>query len=145
VEGIPAGLKFEDGSGAAALQQARILLLGFQDNRAKATDQFVRSLFKTRQPEMLFKELAEGSLKTPIGAAASIYLDLLTGDRRPALARVEVPSLILTDEMNRSAGEYLRSRISRSTLEVIEGAGAAIFLDKPQAFNQILEVFLGEH
>jgi pimeloyl-ACP methyl ester carboxylesterase len=84
VEGVPAGLRFEDCPGATALQQARTLLLGFQDDRGKTTDQFVRSLFSARQPELLYKQLAEDSLKTPVGAAASLYLDLFIGDRRPA-------------------------------------------------------------
>jgi len=145
VEGVPAALRFEDCPGTMAIQQARTLLLGFQDNRAKMTEQLVRSMFKNRQPEVLYRELAEASLKTPIGAAASLYFDLFTGDRRPALARVSIPNLILTDSDNRATGEYLKSKIPRSSLEVIEAAGPAIFLDRPQAFNQALEQFLGEH
>ena len=39
----------------------------------------------------------------------------------------------------------MKAQISRSSLEIIEDAGAAFILDKPQAFNQILESFLGEH
>jgi pimeloyl-ACP methyl ester carboxylesterase len=41
-------------------------------------------------------------------------------------------------------GEYLQSKISGSKLEVIVEAGHAVFLEKPQAFNQVLESFLGE-
>jgi pimeloyl-ACP methyl ester carboxylesterase len=39
----------------------------------------------------------------------------------------------------------MKSKIPRCSLEVIEGAGSAMFLEKPQTFNQILENFLGEH
>jgi non-heme chloroperoxidase len=145
VDGNPTALRVDDCPGTMAVQQARSLLLSFQDNRAKATDQFVRSLFKMRHPEFLYKELAEGSLKTPIGAAASLYFDLFTGDRRPAFARMAVPNLIVTASENRAAGEYMKAKTPRSNLEVIEEVGAAMFLDKPQAFNQILESFLGEH
>ncbi len=145
VEGSPAVFGYEDCPSPAAVQQARALLLGLQEDRVKASNQFVRSLFKNRQPEYLIKELVDGSLKTPVGAAISLYFDLLTGDRQPALARMAVPNLIVTDAANRAAAEFLKSKIPQSRLEVIEDAGSAVFLDKPQAFNQILESFLGAH
>ena len=106
-------------------------------------DQHLRGLFKTRQPEILYKELLESSQRTPAGAAVSLYFDLFTGDRRSALRHVAVPSLIVTTSENRANGEYMKARISRCSLEVIEDAGTAFILDKPQAFNQILEVFSG--
>jgi len=145
VDGSPTALTTEDCPGTLAVQKARSQLLAFQDDRAKAADRYVRSLFKTRQPEYLYKELAENSLKTPMGAAASLYFDLFTGDRRPALARVPVPNLIVTTPENRTIWEQIKSKIPRSGLEVVEGAGDAMFLDKPQAFNQILDAFFGEH
>jgi non-heme chloroperoxidase len=145
VEALPSALKSDDYPGALTAQQARKLLFGFQEDRAKAADQFIRSLFKVRQPEFLIKELTEDSLKTPMGAAVALYFDLFTGDRRPALAHVPVPNLIVTTVENRALGEYMKSKTPRSNLEVIEGAGPAIFLDKPQAFNQALESFFGEH
>ena len=39
----------------------------------------------------------------------------------------------------------MKSKILRPELQIIEGAGSAMFLDKPQAFNQALESFLGEY
>jgi len=138
-------LKSEDYPGTITIQQARKRLLGFQDDRAKATDQFVRGLFKARQPELLIKELTQSSMKTPMGAAAMLFFDQITGDRRPALMHVTIPSLIIATPENRASGEYMRAKIPRSVLEVIEDAGSAVFLEKPQAFNQALESFFGEH
>lgn len=145
VDGGPAVLKADDYPGMMTVTQVRTLLLDFQEDRSKATDSFVRSMFKQSHPQILYKELADASIKTPIGAALSYFLDLFTGDRRLALARMPVPSLIVTTSENRRLGEYMQSKMPRSKLEVIEGAGHAIFLDKPQAFNQVLESFLGEH
>jgi non-heme chloroperoxidase len=145
VNGSPAALKMEDYPGSITNQQARKLLLGFQDDRSKATEQFIRGLFKTPQPELLIKELIAGSNKTPFGAAASLYFDLFTGDRRSALMSIDAPSLIVTTPENQAVGEYMKNKTPRSSLEVIEGTGAAMFLEKPQAFNQILETFLGDH
>jgi non-heme chloroperoxidase len=145
VDGSPSGMKLDDCPGSVTVQQARELLLAFQDDRAKATEQYVRKMFKARQPESLIKTLKDSSLKTPIGAALSLYMDFLTGDRRPALLHVAVPTLIMATPDNQAIGEYMQSKIPRSSLKVIEGAGTAMFLDKPQAFNQALEAFLGEH
>jgi non-heme chloroperoxidase len=144
VEGSPALVKQDDYPGSTTPQQARKLLLAFQDNRAKAIEQYLQGLFRTGQPAILYKELSDGSLKTPLAAAVSLYFDQYTGDRRPALRRVSAPSLIVTTPESRAIGEYMKSKISGASLEVIEGAGAALFLDKPQAFNQVLEEFLGE-
>lgn len=145
VDGGPSVLKADDYPGVGTISQARTLVLDLQEDRAKAADQFVRSMFKQSHPQILYKELADASIKTPIGAALSYFFDLFTGDRRLALARMPVPSLIITTPENRRMGEYMQSKMPRSKLEVIEGAGHAIFLDKPQAFNQVLESFLGEH
>jgi non-heme chloroperoxidase len=144
-DGCPAALKSDDFPGITTIQKARKLLLSFQDDRAKTTEQYVRSLFKARQPEWLIKELTDGCLRTPMGAAAVLYFDQLTEDRRSALLHVPVPSLIVATLENRAAGEYMKAKIPRSILEVIEDAGSAMFLEKPQTFNQTLESFFGEH
>jgi non-heme chloroperoxidase len=145
VGGSPASLKAEDYPGSMTLQQARRLLLALEENRAKATDQFVRSLFKQRPGESIVAEIIAGSLKTPLSAALALYIDQLTGDRKPALLHVPVPSLIVTTSDDRAIGEYMKAKTPRSILEVIDDAGPAMFLEKPQAFNQTLENFLGEH
>jgi pimeloyl-ACP methyl ester carboxylesterase len=51
----------------------------------------------------------------------------------------------MTTSESRKVGEYMESKILRPELQIIEGAGSAMFLDKPQAFNQALESFLGAY
>jgi non-heme chloroperoxidase len=145
VDGAPAALKMDDYPGSMTVQQGRRQVLLLEEDRAKATEQFVRSLFKQHPPESLVTEMVSASMKTPLSAALALYFDQFTGDRRPALLHVPVPSLIVTTSENRAVGEYMKTRIPRSSLEVIDDAGSAMFLDKPQAFNQVLENFLGEH
>ncbi len=145
VDCTPAVLKSGDYPGVMSMQQARKLLLGFQDERIKAAEGFVRSLFKANQQELLIADLTRGSLKTPIGAAFSLFFDQFTGDRTPALKRLAVPNLFITTPENQAVGEYLKSNTPYSSLVIIEDAGSAVFLEKPQAFNQALESFLGEH
>jgi non-heme chloroperoxidase len=145
VDGIPAALRTDDYLGNMTMQQARRTVLLLQEDRAKGTEQFIRSLFKQRPAESLVSEMVSASMKTPLSAVLSLYFDQFTGDRKPALLHVPVPSLIMTTAENRAIGEYMKSKIPRSSLEVVEDAGSAMFLDKPQAFNQLLENFLGEH
>ncbi len=145
VDGGTSALKVDDFPGLMTLQQARTLFLGFQENRSEATDKYVRSLFKERQAELLYRDLIQGSMKTPMSAAISLFFDFVTGDRQHALDYVKVPTLIIAAPGNLAAAEYMNSRIPHSKLVVIEGAGSALFLDKPQAFNQALESFLEKY
>jgi non-heme chloroperoxidase len=145
VDGGVLGFKEADYPGGMTVQQARSVVLSFQEDRAKATDQFVQGMFKSRQPQLLITEISQASMKVPTGTVVSLLMDLFTGDRRPLLPRVKVPTLIVMAENNRLLGEYLQSKIGGSKLEVIPEAGHAVFLEKPQAFNQVLESFLGEH
>jgi len=144
VDGGVLGFKEGDYPGGMTMQQARSIVLSFQEDRAKATDQFVQGMFKTRQPQLVLTEITQGSIKVPTGTVISLLMDLFTGDRRPLLPRVKVPTVIVMAEDNRLLGEYLQSKIGGSRCEVIPEAGHAVFLEKPQAFNQVLESFLGE-
>jgi len=145
VDGGVLGFKEADYPGGMTMQQARSIVLSFQEDRAKATGQFVLGMFKSRQPQILVTEITQASMKVPTGTVVSLLMDLFTGDRRPLLPRVRVPTLIVMAENNRLLGEYLQSKVGGSKLEVIPEAGHAVFLEKPQAFNQVLESFLGEH
>lgn len=145
VDCSPAILKSDDYPGTMSMQKARKFLLNFQDDRTKASDQYVRSLFKTHQQESLIKEMTEGCLRTPMSAAAVLYFDQLTEDRRSSLLHVSIPSLIVATQENRAAGEYMKTQIPNSILEVLEDAGSAMFLEKPQTFNQTLENFFEKH
>ena len=144
VDGGVLGFKEGDYPGGMTMQQARSIVLSFQEDRAKWTDQFVQGMFKSRQPQMLITEITQACMKVPIGTVVSLSMDLFTGDRRPLLPRVKVPTVIVMAEDNRLLGEYLQSKIGGSRCEVIPEAGHAVFLEKPQAFNQVLESFLGE-
>jgi non-heme chloroperoxidase len=143
VDGSPCGFKDADFSFGMTPQQARALGLSLQEDRKKATEQWVATMFKTKVGQLVMADLAANSLKTPIGAALSLFFDYYTGDRRPALARVPVPSLLIMSQDNRLLGEYLQAKIKRSKLEVIPESGNAVMVEKPQFFNQILETFLG--
>jgi non-heme chloroperoxidase len=134
----------KDFSGGFTVQQAREAALAMEDDRAKATEALVRSLFRSQQNGVLLKEIIEGSLKTPSGTATALLFDLVTGDRRSALTAIDVPALILVTRDRQVFGEFLKSKIAGAELGVIADAGPAFFLEKPQAFNQSLEEFLNK-
>jgi non-heme chloroperoxidase len=145
VDGQPMGYKTGDYPGGWTMQEARDFILAHQENRAKAVEKFVSSMFKTRQSEIEYREIIESCMKMPFGTACALFFDLFTGDRRIALESVYVPTLIVVPQENRILGEYMQSRTPKSKLEVVPDAGHALFFEKPQTFNQILESFLGAH
>lgn len=62
------------------------------------------------------------------------------------LPQVDVPTLVIVgseDQPFIGASEYMAKKIPGARLEVIEGAGHAANLDRPQAFNAALTEFLG--
>lgn len=140
----PPGLDEKDYPSRAAMQQTRDTAIAMEDDRAKAIDHYVRGLFSAQQPGIVYKELTDAAIKTPAGTALAQLLDLITGDRRTAFVQILVPVLIVNSEVNRLAGEYIQSKISGSQLHIVEKVGHALFLEKPQAFNQALEDFLGK-
>jgi len=145
VDGHPAMLAGDDYPGALTMAQARSRFHQLQQDRGKFTETLVQGLFKQPQDASLLKSLKDSSLRTPMGAAMSLYFDLVTGNWLEALGGIPVPTLIITTRDNQPIGQYMHSKIPRSELRVIEEAGHAIFLDKPQAFNQAIEEFIGEY
>ena len=145
VDGSPCGFKDNDNPTGRTMQQTRTFLLSLQEDRTKATAQFVKSMFRSHPQELLLKEIGDSSLKVSMGAAVSLFFDFWSGDRRPALQRISVPTLILVSDEHRLLGEYMQSKIARSKLEVVPEAGHALFLEKPQTFNQLVEEFLGQN
>lgn len=145
VDGYPAILQKDDFPGTTTLPRLRAQFHQLQENPEKFTEQFIQGLFKKPQDASFLKNIKKSSFKTPIGASMSLLFDIATGDRLSALSRISVPTLIISTPENSLAGEYMQSKISRAELVVIEDSGHAVFLDKPQAFNQAVEEFIGEN
>ncbi|MEJ2108912.1 MAG: alpha/beta hydrolase [Acidobacteriota bacterium] len=145
VDGFPSAIPRDDFPGTTSLSQAREQFYELQQDREKFTEKYIEGLFKQPQDASLLKDLKKSSLQTPIGALMSLFFDNITGNRLSVLDRIAVPTMIVTTREHESLGQYMNTRIPRSELTVIEEAGHAIFLDKPQAFNQALEDFIGEY
>ncbi|HEV1996349.1 MAG TPA: alpha/beta hydrolase [Candidatus Acidoferrum sp.] len=119
---------------------------GFQKGRRQWTEDFLHSsyMFKKPQPEGYLERLREAMLKTPTNSAMAIWLGYITSDFRPALARIDKPTLIIAAEggLCGSACEDMHKRIRGSQLQVIENVGHALFVEEPERFNSLLEDFV---
>jgi microsomal epoxide hydrolase len=115
----------------------------FQLDRAKTTDAFVRSMYRQPQSEDYLQRVIQASLKTPTNSAGALLLTYFATDLRPALAKIDKPTLIVAaqspwtkyyEEMNRL--------IAGSRYRVFDGVGHALFVDQPAEFNSTLAGFL---
>jgi microsomal epoxide hydrolase len=115
-------------------------------NRKESTLNFVRFTFKNPsilKDEVYLQRVAESSLRTPTNTAAALFLGSLTTDNRPALAKIDKPTLITVAASPwMPIYEDLHQRIPGSRLEVFEGAGHGLFVDEPERFNTLLGDFL---
>jgi len=119
---------------------------GFQKDRPKATESFVRGMYKKPQPEEYLARVTQASLRTPTNSAVALFLGAFTSDHRPALSKVDKPALIVAagDDKNPWMELYLdmRQRIPNARLEIFADAGHALFVDEPARFNSLLDAFL---
>lgn len=117
---------------------------GFLRDRAKQTEAFVRQMYRTPQSEDYLKKVTAWSLKTPTNTAVALFIGTMTSDLRPALAKLDKPTLIAIAPggMWDSLYEQMRQSVEGSRLEKFEGAGHALFVDQADRFNSVLEGFL---
>jgi microsomal epoxide hydrolase len=120
---------------------------GFQKDRAKMTAGFIRSMYRKPQSEDYYRRLTEAALKTPTNSAVALFLGTFTSDYRPALAKIDKPTLILAagdEKTNPWMKLYadMQQRIPGSRLEVFADCGHALFVDDPARFNSLLDDFM---
>jgi non-heme chloroperoxidase len=112
----------------------------------EATDGMMRAVFKTPRPAVQIARLTADALKTPptIGAAM-LEDDLLGPDRMTPLAKVDLPALLIEADASPNAADLAQLSkvlVKAEPVQTISGAGHAAFVDKPQAFDQVLATFL---
>ena len=139
VNGI-AGRDFDAASAPALLQYANAFAL---DRRA-AAERFVRGLFVKAPGEPYIRRLIDATLLTPTNSALALFLGSFTADFRTALPRIDKPTLIIVAAVPAwmSLYEDLQNRIRDSRLEVLPGAGHALFVEEAPRFNALLADFL---
>ncbi len=119
---------------------------GFQRDRQKATDGFVRFMYMNpavKADEAYLQRVIQASLGTPTNTGAALFLGMVATDNRPALAKIDKPTLIVVARSPwRPLYEDLHQRIAGSELVVMDNVGHALFVDNADGFNQALDKFL---
>jgi non-heme chloroperoxidase len=149
-----AGLVFVDATVSAGPQEIQIhpelsqMILGMAaalaSNPDKFSQEFVPQMFKKPQDAVFVRQLVKDSLKTPTDTAISmLMMDTFAVDRRPVLAKITRPTLIICTKDNTlpDARAEMYSHIAKSRLVLMEGVGHALFVDDPAKFNGILTDF----
>lgn len=114
-----------------------------QKDRQKATEAFVRSMFKKPQTEEYLKRVTEMSLKTPTDSGLALFVGSLTQDTTETLGKIDRPTLLAVTENPFTMPRYkeMHEKISGSKMEVFQ-AGHALFVDEPERFNKLVEDFV---
>jgi non-heme chloroperoxidase len=116
----------------------------FQLDRQKAADRFVRGLYKKPQSEEYIGRMVRATLRMPTNSAMALIMGGIASDNRPALAKIDKPTLIVVARVGPWMQFYedLQRRIRGARMEVFEDAGHALFVDEAGRFNALLGEFL---
>jgi len=124
-------------------RQLRTFVEWLATDRRDAADAFVRGLFARPQPEEYVRRLVDIALRTPANSAFTLGTASVLTDNRPALAKIDRPTLIVA-----AAGPLLdafrdmQRRIRGARLVVFGDVGHALFVDAADQFNRLVEEFL---
>ena len=143
-----AGVVFVDGTAGGtttpAESAARMTLLPKMLTERRAfTEAFVKSMYRTPQPEAYISRVVEGVLRTPTTVAVTTGLAASFVDFRPALGKIDTPAMIVAAESPFTKWyEEMRERIPNVRYELMKGVGHALFVDDAPRFNALLEEFV---
>lgn len=115
-----------------------------QIDRQKAADRFVRGLYKKPQSEDYIRRMVQATLRMPTNSAMALILGGIASDNRPALAKIDQPTLIVVARVGPWMQFYedLQQRIRGARMEIFEEAGHALFVEEAIRFNALLDGFL---
>lgn len=136
---------FIDPKIALALADERVKSL--QVNRKASTRKFVEEILRSPPSDAYLEALTQAALSTPTNAAAIMMANLYfvgPTDLRPALDALDRPVLFVYSSLDWAvaAAKEVREGWPKVPVKVIDETSHALFIDKPQAFNRVLEEFL---
>jgi microsomal epoxide hydrolase len=115
----------------------------FQMQRARWTDQFVRSMYKTPQTEAYLKKITDAAMSVPTNSAILLILNAYASERdwRPVLSKIDKPVLYVVSTVQKDQTDILKEKVPSSRIERFANAGHALFIDDPDRFNFLLADF----
>ncbi len=121
--------------------------ISLQVERADWTRSFIKAIHRSPQSEEYLEAMTQAALSTPTNAAAMMIANLILmgpTDLRPALDSVDRPMLFVASSQDWAvaAAKEVREGWPDVHVEVIDETSHALFVDKPEEFNRVLEEFL---
>ena len=118
-----------------------------QVNREEWTRNFIRAIHDNPPSEEYLEEMTRASLSTPANASAIMIANLILmgpNDLRPAMKSMDRPVLFVFSDQDwaAEAAEEARRYWPDAQVESIEATDHTLFVDRPDAFNGLLEEFL---
>jgi len=127
-----------------AVQQLGLLPL-YADDPKSYTRGMMRAIIKRDLPEQELAALVTDALKTPTAIGeAMLIADLFGVNRSPTLAKFDRPTLVIASGSSQEldAEKAMASSLPQGRIEIMEGAGHAVFVDQPEHFDRLLAAFL---
>jgi non-heme chloroperoxidase len=109
------------------------------------SDGMVQSLFKKPHPDLDLPSIVKSTLQTPTNTGIAMLIsDIFGADRRPALAKLDKPALVIASGNSPllDVQKEMAASIPGAKLVVIDGTAHAVFVDDPAAFDAALQSFL---
>jgi microsomal epoxide hydrolase len=121
--------------------------ISLQVEREEWTREFIRAIHRSPQSGEYFEAMTQAALSTPTNAAAMMIANLILmgpTDLRPALDSLDRPALFIasTQDWAVEQAEKVREGWPEIHVEVIDETSHALFVDKPEEFNRVLEEFV---
>lgn len=104
-------------------------------------------MYRSEQSDQYLEAMTEAVLKTPTNSAVALISNQVLMDEqdfRPVMDELDLPVLFVASSQEWAVGEaeMVRERWPEVQVAVIEDAGHALFVDRPEEFNRVLEDFL---
>lgn len=120
-------------------------LPNYVNNPAEYSERLVRGMFRKPHPELDIEAAIAHARKTPPSIGLTmLIMDIFGVDRRPALARIDRPTLVIGAAGSPlvDAQKKMAAAIPGAELVLLEGVGHAVFVDEPEIFAQALQRLL---
>lgn len=120
-------------------------LNGYVTEPREYCEGMVRSIFVQPHPDLDIQKIVNSTLQTPTAIAISMLVsDFFGVDRRPALAKINKPTLFIASGVSPQlvAERETAASIHGSQFLAIQGAGHAVFVDEPKKFDDALQSFI---
>ncbi len=118
------------------------LVRRMQADKKTFTRDFVRGMYVQPQSDAYLDRVTEMSMKTPTSAAATLMVASAVGpdtDMRQYFAKIDKPLLYVGVLAKKAQVEVLKAAVPSARVELLEGAGHALFVDQAQRFNALLD------